>query len=204
MSDNHYKSHFKTNSNILPSNKKTNNNLKSFLNLNKRIETKKINNRMQLNKINIKHYNKIKNKVYFIIILRKLRFLLIINFIQILSTYLQLFNKNFSKITLKVKGIGFNNILGRALGYLIEAGDCSFKNTNYPNEIYINGIRQKIINYSYYFNETYNLVELIWNNNIKIVVVCFMDVLILQKLIYLILILQNLQICTECFFIVPL
>ena len=122
---------------------------------------------MQLNKINIKHYNKIKNKVYFIIILRKLRFLLIINFIQILSTYQQLFNKNFSKITLKVKGIGFNNILGRALGYLIEAGDCSFKNTNYPNEIYINGIGQKIINYSYYFNETFNLIELIWNNNIK-------------------------------------
>ena len=32
--------------------------------------------------------------------------------------------------------------------------------------IYINGIKQSTINYSYYLNETDNSVSLIWNNSI--------------------------------------
>ena len=32
--------------------------------------------------------------------------------------------------------------------------------------IYINGIKQPTITYSYYLNETYNVVDLIWNNSI--------------------------------------
>ena len=36
----------------------------------------------------------------------------------------------------------------------------------FPNEIYINGYPQNIVNYSYVFNKTDNYVELIWNNKI--------------------------------------
>ena len=33
--------------------------------------------------------------------------------------------------------------------------------------IYINGIKQPTINYSYYLNETDNFIDLIWNNSIN-------------------------------------
>ena len=42
-----------------------------------------------------------------------------------------------------------------------------FVRAYYPNMIYINGIKQPIINYSYYLNETDNFVDLIWNNSIN-------------------------------------
>ena len=36
----------------------------------------------------------------------------------------------------------------------------------YPDEIKINGNKQDIINHTYYFNLTENIVELIWNHSI--------------------------------------
>ena len=167
MSDYNFIIKNKKKSNIFPTNKKSSNILIRDFNLNKRINTNNI-YKIKLNKNNNRYYNKINNKTHLNNILGKLSFLLFINFIQMLSNnQLLLLSFNYSKITLKIKGIGFSNILGRALGYLIESGDCSFKNQDYPNEIFINGIEQKIVNYSYYFNETYNLVELIWYNTIK-------------------------------------
>ena len=69
---------------------------------------------------------------------------------------------NSSNITLKVKGIGYNHILG----YAPEV-NCFFGKNYYPNEIYINGNKQDKVNYIYYFNQSDNVVDLIWNNNIN-------------------------------------
>ena len=61
----------------------------------------------------------------------------------------------FSNITLKIRGPGFSDILYES--YII----------NYypPDIIYINGINQNsAITFRYYFNETNNIVKLVWNN----------------------------------------
>ena len=63
-------------------------------------------------------------------------------------------------ITLKVKGIGNKNIFGHDPDKVPDSN-------NHPNEIHINGIKQDIVNYSYAFNQTLNIVELIWNNSIN-------------------------------------
>ena len=73
---------------------------------------------------------------------------------------LNLFEYKLSKITLKIKGIGYKNIFGNETNY-------SFSKSCYPNEIIINGEKQNIIYHSYDFNQTDNFVELIWNNSIK-------------------------------------
>ena len=77
-----------------------------------------------------------------------------------------LFNNNSNKlifsnsnITLKIKGIGYKNIFGNQTGN-------AFEKQNYPSEININGNRQDIINHTYYFNLTENIVELVWNYSI--------------------------------------
>ena len=60
------------------------------------------------------------------------------------------------------KGNGYNNIF--TTGTICSDG---FNSQNYPNEIYINGKKQNNINYYYYFNDTDNYIELIWNNSIN-------------------------------------
>ena len=80
-------------------------------------------------------------------------------FIKILPyNKLSLFEFNLSNITLKVKGIGYSHILG-------NEGQFIFDKKYYPNEVYINGIKQNEINYAYYLNQTDNIVELFWNHN---------------------------------------
>ena len=124
-----------------PRNKKYNNNIYGYFE-DKIIIKKDINIKERNNKI------KINNR--FIIIY------IIINLI-ILSN-----NNKYSNITLKIKGNGYNNIF-------TNGTMCSptFNSQNYPNEIYINGKKQNNINYYYYFNDTDNYIELIWNNNIN-------------------------------------
>ena len=91
-----------------------------------------------------------------------LKLLLILDMIHFLSlNKINIIELYFSKITLKVKGIGTKNILGR------DEPSNNFLSSNYPNEIYINGLNQSFINYSYIFNETDNFVEMIWYNNIN-------------------------------------
>ena len=63
----------------------------------------------------------------------------------------------YSYITLKIKGIGNRNVFNNKQN--------EFPNSSYPDEIYINGNKQDIINYSYDFNQTYNDVKFIWNTN---------------------------------------
>ena len=65
------------------------------------------------------------------------------------------FYLNYSNITFNIKGIGFKNIFGN-----------DFNQNNYPNEIYINGKKQKSITRSYNFTQEDNFVELKWNKSI--------------------------------------
>ena len=65
-----------------------------------------------------------------------------------------------SKITLIIKGIGESIIFGNETGK-------NFQNINYLKEVYINGNIQDRIEYKYNFNQTYNFVELIWDDNIN-------------------------------------
>ena len=37
----------------------------------------------------------------------------------------------------------------------------------YPDEVHINDIRQSIVNFSYYLNETENKIKLVWYNNLN-------------------------------------
>ena len=91
----------------------------------------------------------------------------IFNLLLLLNSFIQtLLNKNpnilkflNSNITLKIKGIGYRNIFG------IDVGN-NFEKQYYPNEIHINGNKQDIINHTYYFNLTDNIVELFWNHSI--------------------------------------
>ena len=77
-------------------------------------------------------------------------------YLIIIISLLQLSNNLYSNITLKINGIGTKNVLGY-----------DFSSNNYPNMIYINGIKQPNITYNYNLNETNNFIELIWNNTIN-------------------------------------
>ena len=62
---------------------------------------------------------------------------------------------NFSKISLKIKGVGIK--------FILTSNTDLFQKINYPNTIYINGQYQNEINNSYYFDHSRNYIELIWN-----------------------------------------
>ena len=114
------------------------------------------------NKIKENQINKFKNGIKVNKILINLIQFIIINLLfQIKSNILfNLFQFQYSKITLKIKGIGDSIIFG-------NESRLYFQRNNFPNDIYINGIMQDIIEYKYYFNQTENIVELIWKNNIN-------------------------------------
>ena len=105
-------------------------------------------------KINIRKnmITKINNITLFII-----KFLIIINLIKHINS--DEIKMKDSKISLKIKRIGKYCILGN-LGY-------KFKGINYLKDVYINEIRQDTREYDYYFNQTDNFVELIWNDNLN-------------------------------------
>ena len=73
----------------------------------------------------------------------------------------------------KFNSIGLNSseikILIKEKGYsdVFCSRTCDFEPKYYPDEIYINGIKQDYINSSYYFNETNNIIKLIWNKTLE-------------------------------------
>ena len=81
----------------------------------------------------------------------------IINLLLLIDLYSLIFSN--PNITLIIKGTGLKNIFGNQTGQ-------SFQKQYYPNVIYINGNKQDIINHSYNFNLTINIVELYWNYTI--------------------------------------
>ena len=128
------------------------NNQKRITNFKGLIKLNKENMLINMNKRNKKDFN----KVYILLI----QFIITINLciLRSMCNQLSLFNYNFSKIKLNIRGIGEKNIFGT---------EEVFDNIYYPDEIIINGYNQNIINHSYYFNQTENSVELIWYNNIN-------------------------------------
>ena len=66
----------------------------------------------------------------------------------------------FSNITLKINGNGIKMIFNSNISL--------FKTSYYPDIIYINGEKQLEVNHSYYFNQTENYVDLIWDRSIKL------------------------------------
>ena len=125
-------------------------------------ETKKINNGNKITdntiierKINLN--NKIIiNRKYYIFIL--IKYIILINAIYKIKCNI-LFNFQNSKITLKIKGIGWSNIFPKSRSN-------TFEGINYLKEVYINLNKQDSIDYKYYFNQTDNIVELEWYDNI--------------------------------------
>ena len=117
-----------------------------------------INISKDLNKIRLRK-NIITNINY--IALFMIKFLIIINYYnQINSGDIIL---KYSKISLKIKGIGNNNILSNDI--IIQAN--KFKGIAHLKEVYINGVKQNTIKYSYYFDKNYNFVELFWDDNLN-------------------------------------
>ena len=112
-----------------------------------------------------KNNNKMKNGVHLkfnqIIIIK---LIILINIFQSIydNKYRKFETYNFANITLKVKGIGFSNIFSPGDSI---CPDCYFDSQYFPDEVLINGRKQDIVNYSFYFDKSENTVELKWNNN---------------------------------------
>ena len=89
-------------------------------------------------------------------------FILLYLFINLINSILSqnIETNQIPNISLKIIGIGYNNIFSSEKGNF-------FDKANYPEKVYINGIRQNQINFAYYFNETENIVDLIWNKTIN-------------------------------------
>ena len=129
-------------------------------------DAKKIKN--DIDKIKMNQKNKRKNNIINNVITRNYLIAMVIKFIMMDILYKIKSNIQFdlflfqysSKISLKIKGIGDIDILGSSINN-------RFKSINYLKEVKINGKIQDIIKYRYYFNQTDNLVELIWDDNIN-------------------------------------
>ena len=118
-------------------------------------------NEMKEKKINIEKYNNKNKKIKNIITIIEL--IIIINIITILPSNRRcLIEYNFSNITLKIKGTGIKNILGKYDSFNY------FDSAYFPKEVYINGELQNSVKYSYNFNQTHNFVELIYKILMKL------------------------------------
>ena len=128
-------------------------------------EIKKLfNNNNEINNNQIKNnkndkYNHI-NRNYIIITI--IKFIIIsILYTTKCNKYDLLYFQYLSKITLKVKRIGNSSIFGNEKNY-----NYNFKSLNNLKDVVINGEQQYRIDYIYNLNETENLIELIWDDNI--------------------------------------
>ena len=119
----------------------------------KKIINKKINKNISKNNKFKRNYNSFLSRIIFSFLV-----LLNISFSKSIDNKSNLLNYKISEITLKIKGDGFRDILGNKR--------YAFNKDNYPDEIYINGIKQDLINSSYFFNETDNYIKLEWNKGI--------------------------------------
>ena len=86
-------------------------------------------------------------------------FLCVLIFCSVFKCKGSMLNSKYSYIDLIIEGGGENNIL-------YEKGQRTCPTVTLPNEIYINGINQTNIDYKYYFNESENIVKLVWYNNL--------------------------------------
>ena len=123
-------------------------------------------NRASKDKLNqrfsINIYNKNKNKVKFI---RKIIFFLILfnSFILMLSDIEDIFNSNYSYITLKVEGTGRKFIFSSFEFCRITYYE-DFQ-VFYPDEVYLNGEKRSDKSCRVELNQTDNIVVLVWKTN---------------------------------------
>jgi len=89
--------------------------------------------------------------------MRNIYLIIIISLLHFSNNNKKFIEYKFSNITLKINGNGTKNIFTSTREYF----------SSYPNMIYINGIKQPTITYSYNLNETDNFIELIWNKTIN-------------------------------------
>ena len=115
------------------------------MNNNNKVKKNQINKRKNISKLNNIFSNNT-SKIIF------LSLILILN-IPFISHYkLYFIESNSSNITLKIKGKGNRNVYSP-----------DYKEYLYPDMIYINSHLQDMVNYSYYFEDEENFVELVWN-----------------------------------------
>ncbi len=104
--------------------------------------------------------NNIINSRFYTVIIYIIKYLLIINlFIKTKNNIFNFYYFQLSKISLKIRGTGENTILG-------NKSSNNFKGINYLNEVHINRKKQNSIEYKYLFNQTNNIVELIWKDDL--------------------------------------
>ena len=142
---------YKINKNISTSSKNKDI-LREYFNL----KEKKLNIKMNINK-KTKEYNnnKIKNQNSFrndMNIIIYLTIIISLHTILLKNNELNLIESNYSYIALKIKGTGNKSVFTQYREY--------FKIEHFPDVIKINGEEQYTINYSYYFNQKENFVEL--------------------------------------------
>ena len=120
------------------------------------------NNKNKIDFISIVINKRNKGKNFLIRIINRLRnFIKIIKYIILLNLFNNIFvnNKisfieyNSYNITLKIKGTGTKKIF---------TSFSNFPSNSYPDEVHINGYKQNEVTYSYYLNETDNVIGLIW------------------------------------------
>ena len=151
---------------IIYSEKKTefNDSKKSFntfyMSKQKKYDNDKLNEekeRYKKRKKKIINNNIIINNNYIMKALIMIKSIIIINiFLKAKNNIFNICYYQYSKITLKVKGIGEKQIFGS-----------NFQGINYLNQVYINGNEVDMKANKYIFNQTENLVELIWDDNIN-------------------------------------
>ena len=109
------------------------------------------------------------NKIGFIALILNINIsILFSGLIQEISNIdLRMIESKSSYIILKIRGIGYSNIFFNNTKY--------FKDSDYPNEIYINNVTKNKITYKYYFSRNENFVKLIWNNEINNVKLMFAE-----------------------------
>ena len=132
--------------------------------INKRFEEPEIYDE-QMNKDDLKQFNFDITKNMNKLLLDKNKVIYLLLFKLIIMTLIIKSHAKKSYITLTLEGPGFQSIF---FGNNIWDNCDQHPHFTPPDEIIINKVKQLDITYQYYFNETLNYVELIWNEDTQI------------------------------------
>ena len=99
----------------------------------------------------------------------KMNFVVIIFQILIaINSQARIISNNYNIITLQASSITLHiNRTGNSTIFCPVSSSSRFDKIYHPDFVYINGKQQDTVNPSYYFNQTDNIVELKWNNEIN-------------------------------------
>ena len=115
-------------------------------------------------KVSFNEKEKIRNKNTLFDII----FVIIFQVLIIINSQTSIISNNYNKITLQASSITLHiNRTGNSTIFCPFSSSSKFGESYRPNVVLINGKQQEGVNPSYYFNQTNNIVELIWNNEIN-------------------------------------